>query len=277
MPAAAGLPGARCLCEDLRILRSRQLLFGTLALVAGLSIAACSTASNRRRELTPLSAPAWRVELPVKDFAPAVVALPLGATSPRPIVVVIHGARDRAEWQCGSFRGLFGAGVFVVCPQGIAVSAEGGLYGLGSFDENAAELRAVLAALKARYGRYVAPSPIVLVGYAEGAAMAADLARQEPKFFARVALVNGDPQTLSSSTAKIFAERGGQRLLLFCTNPECEKSGGERALWFTRQGALAKVTSAAVGPYFDAAFADALKKEIPWLIDGDARFVRSRR
>jgi pimeloyl-ACP methyl ester carboxylesterase len=50
-----------------------------------------------------------------------------------------------------------------------------------------------------------------LVGYAEGARVAADLARQEPSFFARVALVNGDPASLTPSAIKIFGERGGKR------------------------------------------------------------------
>src|SRR6185369_4681261 len=177
---------------------------------------------------------------PVKGFGPATVALPLGATSSRPIAVVLHGARDRAEWQCGSFRGLLGGGVFILCPQGVLATGEGGLYGLGSVDDSVAELRAGLAALKARFGAHVAPSPILLIGYAEGAAVAADLARQEPSFFSRVALVKGNPSALSSSGAKIFAERGGKRMLFFCTETACEQAGAERALSLTRAGVAAK-------------------------------------
>lgn len=213
----------------------------------------------------------------MQGFGPAQVALPLGATTPRPIVVVLHGARDRAEWQCNSFRGVFGGRVFIVCPQGQAATGEGGLYGFGSFDETAAELRAALTALKARYGKHVAPSPIVLVGYAEGAAFAADLARQEPKFFARVALVNGDPAKLSSLAAKVFIEHGGKRMLFFCTNAECQSSGSERALWLSSRGVAAKSVQASVGPYLDAAFTTALQKEIPWLIEGDPRLAPPRR
>ena len=90
------------------------------------------------------------MELDVKGFGPATLALPLAATTPRPIVVVLHGARDRAEWQCGSFRGLLGGRVFILCPRGQAASA--GLYWLGSVDEAEAELRAGLVALTARFG-----------------------------------------------------------------------------------------------------------------------------
>ena len=242
----------------------------SLVLLSGLG---CSGKAKQRRSLTPLVAPGWRVELPVKGFGPATVALPLGATGPRPIVVVLHGARDRAEWQCGSFRGVLGGHVFIVCPQGIAQSAEGGLYGLGSFDDSVAELRAGLAALKARYGAHVAPSPVLLIGYGEGAAVAADLARQEPAFFARVALVNGNPASLTPSAAKIFAEHGGKRMLFFCAEAECDASGAERALLLTRVGLAAKSVKAEVGPYLDQGFTDALRGQVPWLVEGDTRWI----
>jgi poly(3-hydroxybutyrate) depolymerase len=246
----------------------------SLVLLSGLG---CSGKSKQRRSLAPLVAPGWRVELPVKGFGPATVALPLAATGPRPIVVVLHGARDRAEWQCGSFRGVLGGHVFVLCPQGIAQSAEGGLYGLGSFDDSVAELRAGLAALKARYGAHVAPSPVLLIGYGEGAAVAADLARQEPAFFARVALVNGNPASVTPSAAKIFAERGGKRMLFFCAEAECDANGVERALLLTRVGIAAKSVKAEVGPYLDQRFTDALRAQVPWLVEGDPRWSGSSR
>jgi pimeloyl-ACP methyl ester carboxylesterase len=164
--------------------------------------------------------------------------------------------------------------VFIVCPQGMLQSAQGGLYGLGSFDDSVAELRAALAALKARYPTHVAPSPILLIGYGEGAALAADLARQEPSFFSRVALVNGNPAAFSPTAAKIFAEHGGKRVLFFCSNDRCQDSGVERALLLTRAGALAKSVRASVGPYLDGRFTEALTPDVRWLLEDDARFGR---
>ena len=246
----------------------------TLALAAA---AGCSSKPKHASALPALSAPSWTTQLAVQGFGPATVALPLGATTPRPIVVVVHGARDRAEWQCGSFRGVVGGQVFILCPQGIAAAATGGVYGLGSFDDSAAELRAGLGALKARYGAHVAPSPVLLIGYGEGAAVAADLARQEPAFFARFALVNGNPVAFSPSASKIFAERGGKRALFFCVEPECDASGVERALLRTRAGVAAKSVKAEVGPYLDQRFTDALRQQLPWLIEGDKRWGRSPR
>ncbi len=236
----------------------------------------CSSKSKQVGVLAPLAAAGWRVELPVKGFGPASVALPLGATTPRPIVVVLHGTADRAEWQCGSFRGVLGGRVFILCPQGVQ-SAQAGLYGLGSYDDATAELRAGLGALKARFGAHVAPSPVLLIGYGEGAAVAADLARQEPAFFARVALVNGNPAMLTPSAIKIFSERGGKRVLFFCRDDECEASGTERALLLTRVGLGAKAVKADVGPYLDQRFTDALRGELSWLVEGDARWASSSR
>lgn len=254
---------------------AKILLSSCLALSLLASVGCGSKSKHGKRALAPLSAPAWRVDLPVKGFGPATLALPLGATSARPIVVVLHGAHDRAEWQCGSFRGLLGGRVFILCPQGVA-SGEGGFYGLGSVDDSVAELRAGLAALKARFGAHVAASPILLIGYAEGAAVAADLARQEPAFFARVALVRGNPAAFSASATKIFAERGGKRVLFFCTDDSCDANAGERALLLTRLGVAAKSVRADAGPYLDQGFVDALRGQLPWLVEGDARFVKTK-
>lgn len=248
---------------------------GTVLGLALLVNGGCSS-KPKRGVLAPLLAPSWSTQLNVKGFGPATLALPLGATTARPIVVVLHGAVDRAEWQCGSFRGVLGAHAFILCPQGVQ-AATPGAYGLGSFDDSVAELRAGLSALKARFGAHVAPSPVVLIGYGEGAAVAADLARQEPAFFARVALVNGNPVAFTSSATKIFAERGGKRVLFFCTDDACDANGTERALLLTRGGVSAKSVKRGVGPYLDRPFTDALKAELPWLVEGDARWAGSRR
>lgn len=245
-----------------------------LVAVCGLALGiGCSAKS--RRGLAPLSAPSWRVELPVPGFEPAIVAVPLGATAPRPIAVVIHGERDRAEWQCGSFRGLLGGQLFIVCPRGVPLG-DGG-YGLGNFEDRIAELRGALAALKSRFGAHVAKSSVVLVGYAEGAALAAELLRQEPSFFSRVALVNGDVSSLTPSAAKIFAERGGKRVLVYCLTDACESEATQRTLWLSHGGVQTRVTKGGVGPFLDPAFIDALRGELPWLFEGDARFVVARR
>lgn len=274
-PAGTTLAGSEL--WQARAILTRRKLAGLAMTLMLLAAAGCSSKS-KRGALEPLTAPTWTTQLEVKGFGPATLALPLGATSPRPIVVVLHGAHDRADWQCGSFRGVLGGRVFILCPQGVQ-SGQPGLYGLGSVDDSEAELRAGLAALKARFGAHVAASPVLLIGYGEGASVAADLARQEPSFFARVALVNGNPALLTPSAIKIFAERGGKRVLMVCaaSKSDCDADGMQRALLLTRAGVAAKSVKAEVGPYLDQRFTDALKGEVPWLVEGDPRWGRSAR
>lgn len=258
------------LWQDPRILRLVPWAVCVAALALG--VIGCSGKPKARQ---PLSAPSWRAELAVQGFGAATVALPLGTREARPIVAVLHGAADHPDWQCGSFRGVFGGRAFIVCPRGVA--RPDGRFGLGTVDDTAAELRAALQALKTRYDGYVAPSPIVLVGYGEGAEHAAELARQEPTFFARVVLVDGNPAAFTSSASTIFGRKGGKRVLFFCSTADCHGNGAMRALLLNRAGAAAKAVKHDVGPFLDQRFSDALKGELPWLLEGDVRWGKTSR
>lgn len=254
-----------------------RLSSGLLLAALALGASGCSSKPKRGAALAPLRAASWREELPVAGFGTAIVALPLGATAPRPVAVVLHGERDRPDWQCGSFRGLLGGNVFILCPRGASMSGSDGLDEFTSFDAASSELRAALASLKNRYGAHVAAGSIALFGYAEGAALAIDLARQEPSFFARVALIGKSPAQLSPTASKTFAERGGKRVLLFCVDDSCAEASQERALWLTRAGVKVKAVRASVGPFLDPPFIDALRAETRWLLEDDARFGAPRR
>jgi poly(3-hydroxybutyrate) depolymerase len=260
------------LWQDPPILRKIPELLSWCGLA--LALATSWGCSSKKKGLEPLAARSWRIQLPVDGFGPATVALPLGATTPRPIAVVLHGAADRAEWQCGSFRGVLGGQLFIVCPQGVARPELGDRFGLGNPDDTSAELRAALKALKVRFGGHVASGPILLVGYAEGGEHALEVARQEPSFFSRVAMVAGSPSALTSTAASVFTQKGGKRLLFVCTNAECEGNGAMRALWVKRTGGTAKSVRHDVGPFLDAAFTTAIKGDLAWLLEGDSRFPK---
>ncbi len=210
-------------------------------------------------------------------FGAAVVGLPLGAVGPRPIAVVLHGASDHPDWQCGSFRGVLGGRAFLLCPRGRPHPTQPGRFILAGVDETANELKAALAALKKRFGAHVAQGSILLVGYAEGADVAAELLRQEPSFFARAALVQGNPAAVSPSATSIFAKGGGKRVLFFCIDAVCQGRAQARAALLSRAGAPARVALHAVGPWLDAGFTRALSRELPWLLEGDARWAKPRR
>src|SRR5688572_16707083 len=54
--------------------------------------------------LPPLTGASWLEELPLSDGSLAYVAPPVGAREPRPLIVAVHGAGDRANWACGGWR-----------------------------------------------------------------------------------------------------------------------------------------------------------------------------
>ena len=61
------------------------------------------------RELETLS-------LPVDGFLPAVLVLP-ATTTPRPLLVVAHGAGDKPEWQCEWWSAALGSRAVVLVGQ----------------------------------------------------------------------------------------------------------------------------------------------------------------
>ncbi|HEY1532616.1 MAG TPA: hypothetical protein VGF76_01315, partial [Polyangiaceae bacterium] len=71
-----------------------------------------------RSSLPPLANVSWLEELPLEDGNLAYVMPPIGAREPRPLMVGVHGAGDRADWDCGGWRLGASEYPFVVCPQG---------------------------------------------------------------------------------------------------------------------------------------------------------------
>jgi hypothetical protein len=194
--------------------------------------------------LSPLQAESWRIDLPVSGHGAATVAIPLGATSARPVLIALHGDSDRPEWHCGSWRGITGGTSFILCPRGVPrAGTERFTYADAAATER--ELRAALRALKDRFGDYLAPSPVMLAGLTLGAERA-------------------------------VATRGGQRVLFVCTRPGCRQSVESSVLFLTRAGAAAQVVDGGVGAHgLDATTSGTLARIWPWLVQGDPRFARS--
>ena len=216
------------------------------------------------------------IELEVEGFDSVSVSVPLGATEPRPILVAMHGAGDRPEWQCGTWRGIADNRGFVVCPRGIlhpGFPPSAPRYTWKDSATTSLELRAALRAVKARFGDYVAPGPVVLTGFSLGAAHAVQLLRQEPSFFSRVVLVEGGTQGWSATLGTAFATNGGKRVLFVCTQPAC-RPGALTALQLTKRGgAQAELLDAGnLGHVLDGRAAAAIKPRFEWLVEGDPRW-----
>jgi len=244
-----------------RSVRSLLLLCGALSLIA-------CTAHERRPKLAPLRADAWLVDLDVPGFGKAAVAVPLGATTPRPIVIALHGAADRPEWACSALRSIAGPAPFVLCPRGIPRTdfpASDARYTFGDSDATSSELRAALKELKRRFGVHVAPGPVVFSGFEIGADRVASISSQEPAFFSRVLLIEPATSSWPSSQSALFARSGGQRAL-FAFGSAHRDELQQKAVLTGRAGAEAR--SLFLGdrpPALDAPTRALLKKEWRWL------------
>jgi pimeloyl-ACP methyl ester carboxylesterase len=241
------------------------------ALVLGCKCGTSSSATtDAAKPLEPLVADSWLVELPLTGFGVAVAAVPLGASEPRPVVIALHGGADRPEWQCGTWTGIFQSRAFVLCPRGVA---RGDRFGWGSPEATQKELRAALSALKQRFPGHVDKGSVVLTAFGAGTRHATEIARQEPEFFQKLVLVGVEPDIWSAGQAGAYAKRGGQRVMFVCSDAKCDEWASRYFVFSRGAGAYSKVVNAgAFGRLLDARVADAIRKETPWLVQGDARF-----
>jgi hypothetical protein len=184
----------------------------------------------------------------------------------------LHGGADRPEWACGEWVGVARSHPFVLCPRGARNPGSPDTdprYGWGSNAEVAKELRAALAALKHRFGNYVASGPVVMGAFSEGVAPAAQIVEQEPSFFSRVAFVGPTDGAWTAGFAGVFANRGGLRLLVVCTDAAC-KSAAQADLVFSRGAGTPTrlLEPGEFGRVLDGRVTDVLARELPWLVDG---------
>lgn len=208
------------------------------------------------------------MDLDVPGFGKSALAVPLGAKSPRSIVIALHGSADRPEWACAALRSVAGPDPFVLCPRGVArpdASADDPRFTFGSSDDTARELRAALAELKRRFGVYVAPGPVVFSGFEIGADHVAFIAAQEPSFFSRLLLVDPSPSSWSSSQAALFGRSGGQRVL-FASGADHRDEFTLRAVLTTRGGAESRSVFLGGGPVtLEGATRRILRENWRWL------------
>ena len=246
----------------------RRVCEAGLFLCALLLLSACKQDRKSRAALAPLRASSWLIDLDVPGFGRAALAVPLGATQPRAIVIALHGAADRPEWACSAWRSIVGPAPFVLCPRGVPradLALSDARFSFGSAEDTARELRAALSQLKARFGPHVAPGPVVFVGFEVGADHAASIARQEPAFFSRLLLVAADASSWPSSQSALFGREGGRRVL-FAFGPEQRAEFEQKAVLTQRGGAEARAISLADRPpALDSPSRALLAKQWRWL------------
>jgi predicted esterase len=204
----------------------------------------------------------------------AVVSVPLGATEARPVMVGMHGAGDRPEWACGGYRAATDAFPFIICPRGIALGSAAQTYVTPRPEQIEQDVNAALAAVRARFGRYVADGPLLYAGFSLGAIRGAKLIADRASTFPVALLIEGAYADITPELASKYARNGGRRVLLGCGQAACPTwfAAAERAL--RTAGVEARIVDAHTGHHnLDGPMMRALHDVWPWLVSDDPRWT----
>jgi hypothetical protein len=242
-----------------------------VALALAIALLACQRQerTEKGRALPPLSASSWLAPLDVPEFGAALASVPLGARTPRPVLIAIHGDADRPEWACGSYRHITRRKAFVLCPRGVSREDR---FTLGTTADTARELREALPVLKARFGAHVAAGAVVLAGLGPSVEHAVDLALKEPSFFSYLLLVDGSMRRFDLPAMTRFGQAGGRRVLVACSVSACDADVDARLSALKPAGVATRVVHVERGRALDAEMVARLQKEFAWLVAEDARW-----
>ena len=240
------------------------------ASASSVAVAVPDAAAN---ELQPLAEPKL-TSLALQGFQPVLVHVPVGARTPRPIVVALHGNFDRADWQCGIWGEYFQERAFIVCPQGILrtdVPRSWDRWEYASQKAVKAELTLALAAVEQRFGKYLAAAPRVLLGFSLGAIYGAPIAREASSGFSRLVLIEGGQAGWSTHTAKQFVARGGERVLFACGQSACLNQAKGLTPLLTRAGLPTRFGgNAKEGHTYTGGVAQVVIDNMDWLLEPGA-------
>lgn len=219
------------------------------------------------------------VPLAIPGYADAVVSLPLGATSKRPIAVAAHGNYDRPEWQCEVWRDILGDRAFILCPRGIQRPDSPSPTDIRfTYENNEAlekEMEAGLFALANAYPDYVDPGPILYTGFSLGAIQGVTIAGRKPERSRRLVLIEGGHASWKPEVIKNFAAAGNARVLFVCSQPDCEKDAQWAASRLQKANVMTRIVKIKnVGHRYDGPVADATRNALSWVLAGDNRFER---
>ncbi len=222
--------------------------------------------------LPPLASAGKLVSLAVPGFEDAVVSVPVGARTARPVMLAVHGNYDSPDFQCGMWRSMVEGRGFILCPRGVARRDSPGPDDIRYTYEGkfAAELDASIAALRERFGAWVDPGPMIYIGFSLGAILARGYVMRAPSRFDRLILIEGGA---SGWDARAMSKAGASRMLWGCGQSPCADAGRAAAEAFERAKVPSKVVYAkGAGHTYGGAVAELIRAEWEWLVTGDARW-----
>lgn len=228
--------------------------------------------------LEPLDEPSAFVDLAVPGYGDAVLVVPVGATTARPVAVVGHGNYDRPEWECHAWRYITRNGMFVLCPRGVERNdippRDRPRFTYRSDTALADEANAGLAALRARYPRHVAAGPVVYVGFSLGAIFGVSVSAKLEPGVSHAALVEGGYDAWTPARVRAFRVRGGVRVLFGCGQSVNAAAARRAVARFAGTGVEALVVSAPrAGHSYGGGLVTMLRDAFTQLVEGDPRFT----
>ncbi len=215
------------------------------------------------------------ISLELEEGGPAVAYVPIGATSPRPVIVATHGNYDRPEWRCENW-GYILPDTFVICPRGhrTRTSSRDGAqrYRYENYRTLLDEADAALALLQERFPGYIDPDAMMYVGFSQGAVMGRHVMRRYPERFPYAVLQEGGYDWSREQVAD-FADGGGRRVLFVCGQSDCNRRAERTARRMNRRGVETSIIyhERAGHTYNEPMINDTIEL-LPWLFEGDDRW-----
>ncbi len=212
----------------------------------------------------------WIQELFDGDRSVGFVSPPVGATGPRPIAIVVHGAGDRPDWECSAWRAILGPVPFVVCAQGRPHPAWKGTFVWSSSAHARQAIEQALRATRARFAVYLGDGPRVLAGFSQGAMMATEIAARDGATYPFVVFLEGLGNLSPSAFSIPFLKSGGRRVLLGCSQGGCAASREVARRSLVANGVEARVNYAGpIGHTLDNAVVASVRKDLRWLLQAE--------
>jgi len=225
----------------------------------------------------PLESDPPIVPLAVPGYSDAVIAVPLGARSRRPVVVATHGLWDFPEGLCDNWRWIVGDRAWVLCPRGEPRPDKTFRYRSGP--ALAQEIDAGIQALSDRYPGYVDAGPRTYAGFSLGASLGVWIVVHDPARYPHAILTEGGEDRFTDAAAATYARGGGQRVLFACGLKGRVDGATRAAHRLERAGVSAHVVLGklpATGQFihwYNGPVAEETKAQLPWLFEGDAMWA----
>ena len=212
--------------------------------------------------------------LEVPGFHPAEHVAARDGSTPRPVVVILHGNFDRPEWECDAWAPIVAGRAFLLCPRGVPRPDAPGLdrWKYGGRPALVREVAAGRAALTARYPGRVDAGPDLWVGFSLGAIHLSPLARANPDRFVRIILVEGGLEGWTRRAVARFVRGGGRKIGFACGREGCRRRAEGLAAMLDAAGGGGRVAFAPIGHDFSAPLIAPTRAVFDWLVEDDPRF-----